>query len=454
MQRSLPRWVEPNCRMATWIVYEYSRLYRDQQTRYSADKLLLKASQFDALKQLISIAETDHNILFRYGIENGREVLVCQNYVGVICLSGGDQLEILPKTRRYRAQQPTMDQTGVDQAGLNPSVVQDRLNLIKMLKATRYLPSKSAAIANLDISKMTLLEVFVRQFLEQLNPLVKRGIARQYRSVEENLGYMKGRLKVAEQLRYNLVAKHRSYVEFDELSQNRAENRLIRSALLWVQGRVRGETSHLCQQLLFHFAAIPSSASIARDMREWQGSRHLRHYEAVRPWLEMIFNEQSPTSVAGAHSMLSLLFPMERVFESYVAQRLSLQFPQMKIRTQVATASLVRHLPRGASTEQQLFRLRPDLYLLDEDRVIIADTKWKLIDESLPNKKYRISEADIYQMLAYNQVYQQGQKVAEIWLIYPASEKFSAPLPDFKFNNGLRIRVLPFDIAMGGLKLA
>jgi 5-methylcytosine-specific restriction enzyme subunit McrC len=97
--------------------------------------------------------------------------------------------------------------------------------------------------------------------------------------------------------------------------------------------------------------------------------------------------------------------------------------------------------------ERKLFQLKPDLHITHQNRIIIADTKWKLIDENLPNKKYNISESDIYQMLAYNQTYQKNEtEPAEIWLIYPMSERFTNRVPDLKFNNGTVIKVLPFDI--------
>jgi 5-methylcytosine-specific restriction enzyme subunit McrC len=76
--------------MATWTVYEYARLYRDKHTDYSGSNLLLGEKQFDSLKELIASDESDHNKLFRYGFERKREVLVCQNYVGVVCLPDGD----------------------------------------------------------------------------------------------------------------------------------------------------------------------------------------------------------------------------------------------------------------------------------------------------------------------------------------------------------------------------
>ena len=423
--------------MATWTVYEYARLYRDEKTAFSGNNLLLCEKQFDALKQLIGSDESDHSKLFRYGFDRHREALICQNYVGVICLSNGDQIEILPKTHKH-----SFDLIEPDSQTLGGN----RKNLVKMLQATSYLPYKSASSASLDIERMPLLDVFVRLFLNEVNILIKRGIARLYQTEDENLTYLKGKLLVSQQVRHNLVMKYRHYMSYDELSTDRPENRLIRSALQWAVNRVQGETEHLCQELLFHFSSVPRSKTITQDMKAWQKGRHLRHYEPVRPWLEMIFNEHSPTSISGNRKMLSLLFPMERVFEHYVALQLKRQFPDYDISTQVRQESLLRFTPYTSDNEEKLFQLRPDLYIKHEGSVIIADTKWKLINENLAGKKYNISEADIYQMLAYNQTYQKHQETSEIWLIYPRSEKFTQKLPDLKFDNGSIIKVLPFDV--------
>lgn len=428
--------------MSTWTVYEYARLYRDKQTAISGDNLLLGEKQFDSLKKLITSDDSDHNKLFRYGFERQREVLICQNYVGVICLHDGDQIEILPKTHKqsFRLTDPN-----------SSSISSDRRNLIKMLQATRHLPCRTASTAFLDITRMPLLDVFIRLFLSEVNKLVKRGIARHYQTEEENLTYLKGKLLVAHQIRHNLVTKHYHYMSYDELSENRPENRLIRSALQWAVHRVYGETEHLCQELLFHFSSIPKSKEIFNDMKAWQRGRHLSHYEPIRPWLEMIFKEHSPTSVDGKRDMLSLLFPMERVFEYYVAMQIKKQFPELEVKTQVKQHSLLTHTPSTTSIEKKIFQLKPDLYLKYKDRIIIADTKWKLIDEDLPGKKYKISEADIYQMLAYNQTYQKDEEAAEIWLIYPRSGSFNQRLPDFKFDNGAVIKVIPFDVDTSSL---
>lgn len=422
--------------MRTWSVYEFSRLYKSNITKYEGDHLNLEYSQFEALKQLFTCSEADHDKLFRYGFEKRQEVLVCQNYVGVICLPCGDQIEILPKTHR-KSVNSVSDESGIDS---------NRSNLIKMLKATRYLPGKVAENASLDMAKMPLLDVFIQLFLQEVSLLIKRGVARQYETHESNEPFIKGRILVSQQIRHNLVNKHHHFIAFDELTTNRPENRLIKSALLWSLRRVTAKTQHLCRELLFHFEEVTSSKAIWQDLNAWQRGRHLSHYETIRPWIEMIFKDQSPTSVNGSKSMLSILFPMERVFEDYVPLCLKKQFKEKGyvINTQNRSKNLVKY---GANNEKELFQLRPDLHIKAPDKLIIGDTKWKVIDENLPNKKYGISESDMYQMLAYNQTYQKEEsEPAVIWLIYPMTPQFLKALPDFIFDNGLTLKVLPFDI--------
>ncbi|MBA6328137.1 hypothetical protein H4J46_09340 [Colwellia sp. MB02u-6] len=138
---------------------------------------------------------------------------------------------------------------------------------------------------------------------------------------------------------------------------------------------------------------------------------------------------------------------MERVFEDYVAVKFKEQLPEHYIQSQVRQHCLLTHTTHGSIVAKKLYQLRPDLHITFQSRIIIADTKWKLIDENLPSKKYNISEGDIYQMLAYNQSYQKNEdETSEIWLIYPLSEDFTKRIPDFRFDNGAVIKVIPFDI--------
>jgi 5-methylcytosine-specific restriction enzyme subunit McrC len=91
------------------------------------------------------------------------------------------------------------------------------------------------------------------------------------------------------------------------------------------------------------------------------------------------------------------------------------------------------------------------LLLRGERQVHVLDTKWKLLEEQLctTEHKYRINQADLYQLFAYGQKYQGGE--GDMMLIYPKHPGFLAPLPPFHFDDRLRLWAVPFDLEDGKL---
>jgi len=58
-------------------------------------------------------------------------------------------------------------------------------------------------------------------------------------------------------------------------------------------------------------------------------------------------------------------------------------------------------------TERGLFETRPDIQIREGDQVVhIIDTKWKRISAGVCDPKRGISQADVYQMMAYAHLYE------------------------------------------------
>lgn len=57
---------------------------------------------------------------------------------------------------------------------------------------------------------------------------------------------------------------------------------------------------------------------------------------------------------------------------------------------------------KGYYLFERKFGLRPDIVVRNpiEDRIIIIDTKWKVLTNT-PNNNYGISQVDMYQMYVY-----------------------------------------------------
>ena len=105
---------------------------------------------------------------------------------------------------------------------------------------------------------------------------------------------------------------------------------------------------------------------------------------------------KSFTTFSGATASRALLFPMESVYESYVAKQMKkVMSPEgWEVSSQDKGYYLFME-PR------RQFALRPDIVMKRGERTVILDTKWKsLVDNERVN--YGISQADMYQMYAYS----------------------------------------------------
>ncbi|WP_447077772.1 McrC family protein [Shewanella algae] len=388
---------------------------------------------FEYIKQLC-LSKEAAQAAFKLRIQHQREVLQAQNFAGVVITPDGTQIEILPKigkqTECYTSEQGRMT----------------LLWMLKRLKGFRHLQTNQA---NIKTQKMPLMELFISQFLTAVSVLVKRGLRSDYQKNQDNLLFLKGKLSVSRQLRYNLVNRQRFAVDFDEFSVDRAENRLIHSALTVVAMYSRlASHQRLNKELRFSFEAVPLSSDYVKDFENVRSDRSMHTYEVPLAWAKIILEGLSPQSMLGTLQAFSLLFPMEAVFEAYVAAELKRQLlPISKMTVQARSHWLVTH------DSANWFRLKPDIVIDTTEACFVLDTKWKILDhkENNASAKYGVSTADLYQMFAYGHTYLNG--CGDMYLIYPLQSEFdkAVELPlEYVCSNEtgkkLRLWLVPFEI--------
>jgi 5-methylcytosine-specific restriction enzyme subunit McrC len=146
--------------------------------------------------------------------------------------------------------------------------------------------------------------------------------------------------------------------------------------------------------------------------------------------------------MSGKSNGVSFLFPMEVLFERYVAAKLKRQLTKpLRLTEQTQSKALTKH------REQNWFKLRPDIVVYNDKTIVsVMDTKWKVLNQHLDSgtDKYNLAQSDIYQLFAYGEKYMNGE--GELYLIYPQHEKFDAPLEQFVFKPGLKLNVVPYDL--------
>lgn len=377
--------------------------------------------------QCLRTAEQSDAAWLRLTQRRGRRSVQVTSFVGVIRAPDGYQIEVLPKV-------------GKAIGGGDKEARQLLIEMLRCLGGFRHIQTDSAKLA---AARMPLLEVFIGEFLRSVEHIVKRGLRSDYTSRQDNLFALRGKLLVSQHLHQNLCRADRFFTEHDEFSTNRPENRLLHSALRCALLLSASQANQqLARELCFVFADVPPSNQFEQDFQRVRLDRGMGHYADALAWARLILEDESPLTGTGRNRAPSLLFPMEAVFEAFVAKHLARQLVQpFTLKTQARSFSFVRH--QG----QNWFRLKPDLLVRESvsDKLVL-DTKWKLIDGTRANgtDKYGLAQADFYQLHAYGHSYLDG--AGDVVLIYPKTDAFSKPLDVFDFPKatGLRLWVLPF----------
>ncbi|MEK6479462.1 hypothetical protein WJR50_18100 [Catalinimonas sp. 4WD22] len=330
-------------------------------------------------EQLLRLNETQYPPYFQI-IHQGIRAL---HYVGVIAL---DHLtiEILPKT----------SQQGSAQA---------QLLLLDMLKTTGRLPSMHLP-SSLAQGKGKLFDLFLLQFIKEVEALAAKGMVKHYRKEQKNEHKFSGRILFSEQIRKNCVHKEKVYAEHQVFDTQHLLNDYIKEALEKVLSLTSNqEIISKTQKLLAYFPSSTSSIDIQKINRI-KLSRNEVHYEKAIQWARMILFELKPKVSFGDLRCHCFLINMQQLFEEYVNKKLCELAPSYgcKIKSQTLSKFWRRR------------SIRPDMLLTTANgENIILDTKWKLLKNNEPE------DADLKQIYIYNRFFNAHRGI----LLYPLQNK-------------------------------
>ena len=329
----------------------------------------------------------------RISSHKGVKVIKPQNYVGVINIDNKVQIEILPK---------------IDIGDENEL----RKLFLKMLSCLKEFKGKSFKNAQINDSQLPIYEVFIQMYLNEVQELLKKGLKSDYLTIEGNFTFFKGKFLINQHLKHNIIRKDRFYMAYDEFHINRPENRLIKTTLLKLNKiSSNGKNQLLAKRLLAEFEMVNQSTNIDKDFSLVKKDRNAQAYQSLMTWSQVFLKNKSFSTFKGTENVNALLFPMEKIFEAYVAKQLKIKFPEWNVETQKDDKYLFDN--------PKTFGLNPDIYMSKGRSAIVLDTKWKKLIRNSNN--YGISQSDMYQMYAYAYKYD----VENIVLIYPKHKEIS-----------------------------
>ena len=398
----------------TYLIKEYGSFVAEKQI---PGYTTLPQHTFDALEAFILAnrgKDADALELLALSARKGiGKIITARNYVGVITMTDGTTIEILPKVF------PNHSEDAVKKL------------LINMLRTLKDSPYKTLQTSHVNVEKLNIFEVFIRMFVDEVLYIEKRGLKSGYQTVQSNEAVFKGKLKVSEHIKYNFVHKERSFVEYDTFHIDRPENRLIKTCLLHLYRVSQSAKNRVdIKNLLNSFAEVSASADIAGDFEKCVPDRNMKDYATALLWCRVFLLGKSFSAFSGSEIAFALLFPMETLFESYIAQQLIKHLNPNEFTVSAQDRSY--HL----FDNPRQFLMKPDIVVKrkQDGAVFILDTKWRLLSPTKAN--YGISQADMYQMYAYQKKYQ----AENVTLLYPATDTLT---PDkqipFQSDDGVLV---------------
>ncbi len=281
-----------------------------------------------------------------------------------------------------------------------------RATLVRMLAVAFDVPLSEGQIAGMGAQDDDLLEAFINLYVTRLAQQTQAGLTRAYISEEDVLPKLRGSLDVRQQVARRAVDPSRLHCRFSEFSENTPLNRVLKTSLSHIASFVSSASlRRRIVSLTERFAEIPGSRDPLTERIVWtRMNERFRHaYTLARMFLEAEWQNTTSGHVGG----VALLFPMNLLFERYVARWLQRVLPAGSVLLQRRRHALLQH---GA------YPLIPDIVIETHDGPLIIDTKWKDIgDQSETDPD--VSQADLYQLASYGTVY--GAR--RVILLYPGT---------------------------------
>ena len=313
-------------------------------------------------------------------------------YVGVIQV-GNLTIEILPKIGRISEDKSKWQKV-----------------LIDMLNACRWMKLHAHAKAALQLKPNSILEAYLLLFIQECETLLRMGLVKKYRSLEQNGHALKGKLLFCQHIQHNLIHQERFYTRHQTYDRDNVFNQILLKALRLIptltqspllKDRVHG--------LLLLFPDLADLQVSARTFENLVFDRKTSHYQEAMEIAALLLLNYRPDISAGRNHVLAILFDMNDLWEEYIYRKL-LQHKPAHWSIQAQNSKRFWAMSNNSYTNS----IKPDLVVCDQNQKvsIILDTKWKLPENNVP------ADADLKQMFVYNEYWEAKNAM----LLYPYAE--------------------------------
>lgn len=360
-------------------------------------------------------------------INHHQKLIKAQNYVGVIHYHD-ETFNLLPKI----FEKENNDNVSLDH-------IQQHifwwLGYCKRIKFPKYLTSANSM-------KQDFFEVLIYHFATYTKKLLGSSIYQQYQEVSEETTFLKGRLNSSEYIKKNIVTGnwHKFNCTYDSFITDNLFNQTIKyvSQLLLSVTKQQENRKYL-QHILFILDEVSETHISANDCKNIEFNIMMKDFEVIRDYCVLFLENSTIYTNKKKMRLFAFLLPMEYIFENFIYEFIKKELPSINVSSQSQKIKL---------DTANAYTLKPDLLFTIDDKIIIGDTKYKLIHQKELDKNRPVKQTDLYQMVSYAIRY----KTNKIILYYPntISKKelinFEVMINDMFADKNIEINIVQLPI--------
>ena len=239
----------------------------------------------------------------------------------------------------------------------------------------------------------TLVEALVPALTRAAGHAFARGLLHGYRTEEDALQTVRGRIRVADQLRCRFDIPLPVEVRYDDFTDDVLANRLVKAAAHRL-GKLRLRMSKSRLDLGSIVATLDNVNLVEfppKAVPEVKFDRLNEHYREVVNLARLILRHTAIETAHGAVRANGFLMDMNEIFQEFVTRAL-----REELRLSESTFPSDKRLPRLHLDEDREVQLKPDLSWWNGPTcTFVGDAKYKRTASK------RVPNADLYQLLAY-----------------------------------------------------
>jgi 5-methylcytosine-specific restriction enzyme subunit McrC len=288
-------------------------------------------------------------------------------------------------------------------------------------------------------------DLLARVLVNGVTHLRRRGLMREYRTCEESVAGVRGKLLLSETLKQNLLAQARTRCGFDELNADALPNQIVKATLRLV-GTATGLNARLRSDVagLYHSLGGITDVTLSGPVfGRVQLHRNIGFYRLLLNVCRFIYEQVIPEEGTTRRVFRDFVRhddQMGRLFQKFVLNffrreqsEYRVDSPQIDWQVSAESVDALAWLPL----------MQTDVVLRSALHTVIIDTKFYREAFQSRFSQSKIRSEHLYQIVSYTQNWPAGAALTQGTLLYPTVRQHF----DFQYRiQGLPIRVCSVDL--------